>query len=144
MPWGNCPHCEAKLEAPTWDALAKAAQEHEKSCPRLAVPQAGPPARNITEVLPPEVLRGNLVTMEDELEKLILVTDFIFRDSTLKEDATYLSLTVEIDGETKVLNTGAERVVQAFRALQHKDLPVYVTFEKVATTAGRRVYRIKV
>jgi len=50
---------------------------------------------------------------------------------------------VEIDGEDFLLNTGAERIIQAFRQLRAEDLPVVVCFEKVKTAKGRRIYRIK-
>lgn len=99
--------------------------------------------KRIQDVLPQEVLEGNICSIEDVLDRDILVKDMSWKDSTFKEDTEYLSLVVEVDGEDKILNTGAERIVQAFHYLKLEDLPIYVCFEKVATKAGRRVYRIK-
>jgi len=126
--------------APTPEELMRQVKEHDLECgeekPKAMAPR-------IEDLVPEEVIRGNLITMEDVLDRDILVKAMTFKDSAYQEDAQYLSLTVEVDGEEFILNTGAERVIQAFRHLKAEDLPVVVCFEKVKTSKGRRVYRIK-
>lgn len=148
MVWGHCQYCEARLEAPTWEELAQVMKGHGETCPGRVKEAKAPPegklVRPISEVVPPEALEGTLIGMEEVLEKLLLVKAFKFRESTYKEDSEYLSLTVDLDGEERIVNTGAERVVQVFRYLKPEDLPVFVTFEKALTKQGRRIYRVKV
>ena len=143
--FGNCEACGALLRGTTLKELILAVDEHNLTCPGAKPPP--PPgdkvARPITEMVPPEVLRGTLVGMDEVLDKLLLVKDYRFRESAYKEDTEYLSLTVDLDGEERIVNTGAERVVLFFKYLKPEDLPVFVTFEKALTKQGRRVYRVK-
>jgi len=135
-----CPRCGTRMVARTLEELRQQVKEHAEEC-REEIPKAMAP--RLEELVPEEVIKGNLITMEDVLDRDILVKAMTFRESAYKEDAEYLSLTVEVDGEEYILNTGAERVIQAFRHLKAEDLPVVVCFEKVKTAKGRRIYRIK-
>jgi len=136
----TCSLCGWRGEAGTLEDLQRAVAAHEKKCTEGGV--LGRP-RRISEVLPPEVLSGNLLTIEEVLEKDLLVVDFTFKESTFREDAEYLSLKVELEDEEFTINTGATRVVQVFRQIKKEDLPLWVTFEKVILPGGRRVYRVK-
>lgn len=106
-------------------------------------PAAAGKIRAITDVLPDEVIRGNLIPMEEVIGREIVVTNFTLKDSAFAEDQQYLSMEIALDGRPYILNTGAERILSAFRLLEHEDLPVSVTFETAKTVAGRRIYRIK-
>jgi len=136
----NCGKCGIRIVASTPEELMRQVKEHDVVCGggkgEVSVPR-------IEDLVPEEVLRGNIITMEDVLDRDILVKHMTFRNSAYQEDAQYLSLVVEIDGEDFILNTGAERIIQAFRHLRAEDLPVVVCFEKVKTAKGRRIYRIK-
>ncbi len=134
-----CPKCNLVIEYDDeQENLYDVALRHITDCkPAEAVARP-----NLVDDLPDEAKKADLVSVEDVLGKPILVKGFTFRDSTFKEDTEYLSLEVEVDGEDKVLNTGAERIVHAFKYVKYDQLPAYVTFEKVMTKAGRRVYRI--
>lgn len=135
-----CKFCGAIIVPVDGATIYEAIQDHGATCPGATGGLAG---RDIKDFLPPEATEDNLVGMEDVLGKRILVTELTWRDSTFKEDTQYLSLTVQVDGEEHTLNTGAERIVQAFKFLDPSHLPLYVTFEKVVTKANRRVYRLK-
>jgi len=135
----TCPVCNEVLATDSWERLGLMLTTHKEkheTGQAAAVPW-------LKDVVPEEVLKGNLVTMDEVIEKVILVKDFSLKDSTFKEDTFYLSLVIEVDGEERILNTGAERIVQAFKQVDKGKLPVYVTFEKVMSSGGRRVYRIK-
>ena len=135
-----CPQCKKEFSYEKPDELSQIIFDHgAKGCVEVLTK-----IFNLTEVLPKEVIEGNFLTMDDAIDHLLLVKDFSLKESAFKEDTQYLSLTVEVDGEDYMLNTGAERIVQVFKQLPHEKLPVYVTFEKVMTKAGRRVYRIKI
>lgn len=136
----TCSHCGVVIEyladADLYDVVAT----HIGHC--AGAPAVAKPKR-ITEVVSEEVLKGNLVTMDEILEQEILVTAVAWRDSTYKEDETYLSLTVELGGEKRTLNTGAVRVIQVFRALDPKELPIYAMFGKISLPNGHKVYIVK-
>lgn len=136
----TCPKCKQKVEYDEEQNIAEVVDAHLANCPEA--PEATPYHR-ITDVVPEDILKGNIVTIEEILGKEILVKDISWHDSTFKEDAEYLSLTIDLDGEEKVLNTGATRVVEVFKHVDEKDLPIYVSFEKVTLTGGKRVYRVK-
>lgn len=134
-----CPKCNQVIEYDDeTENLYDVALRHIGDCkpPETAL------VPNLVDSLPDEALKADLISVEDVLDKPILVKGFAFHDSTFKEDTEYLSLEVEVDGKAKVLNTGAERIVHAFKYVKFDQLPAYVTFEKVVTSAGRRVYRI--
>lgn len=134
-----CPKCNQVIEYDDEkENLYDVALRHLGDC----IPPEAAAAPNLVDILPDEAKQADLISVEDVLGKPILVKGFTFRDSTFKEDTEYLSLEVEIDGKDKVLNTGAERIVHVFKYVTLDQLPSYVTFEKVVTTAGRRVYRI--
>lgn len=115
--------------------------------PLLGAPAAKAPAQKepafLKDVVPKEALLGNLLSMDEVVDKLVLVKSFELKESTFKEDSQYLSATIELDGQEYVLNTGAARVLQVFKVLSQDRLPVFVEFEKVQIAGGRRVYRIK-
>jgi hypothetical protein len=136
-----CPQCHGSVEYEDAESLYDVALRHAPLCKGQQPPQA---FLKVTDVLPPEAFKGNLVTMEEILDREVLVREMSWQESTFKEDAQYLSLTIEWEGEAKTLNTGAERVVQVFKQLKPEVLPVYVCFEKITLPNGRRVYRVKV
>jgi hypothetical protein len=136
-----CTRCGEAIEYDDSVSLYEVALEHASNCKGPSMPREH---KKITDVLPPEVFKGNLVTMEEILGLEVLVIDMTWRDSTYQEDAQYLSLTILWENEARILNTGAERVVQVFKQLKHEALPVYVCFEKITLPNGRRVYRVKV
>jgi len=134
-----CPQCGQSIEYDDEkETLYDVAIRH--------LPQCNPAEKaqyeNLVDKLPEEAKRADLISVEEVLDKPILVKGFTYRDSTFKEDTEYLSLEVEVDGEDKILNTGAERILHAFKYVLLDQLPAYVTFEKVSTKAGRHVYRI--
>ena len=135
-----CPECRAHILYDESVSIDSVALEHIKECAALT----GPPAfKRITDVVPPEVLKGDFIAIEDVLDKEILVREITWHPSSFKEDEDYLSLTVEVDGEERKLNTSAGRVVEVFKAVKPEDLPIYCSFEKVQLPGGRRVYRVK-
>ncbi len=136
-----CTRCGKTIEYDDSETLYEVALRHAPSC---AGPEPPRVYRKITDVLPPDAFKGNLVSMEEVLGQEVLVIDMSWQESTFKEDAQYLQLTIEWEKEAKILNTGAERVVQVFKQLKHESLPVYVCFEKITLPNGRRVYRMKV
>lgn len=136
----HCPKCTKVFKGDIWEPVA---DDYSKHIAAGCVPSAPPQYKNVADVVPEEVLKGNLVSMEDLIGKVLLVKEFVLRESTFKEDTDYLGITVDVDGEEKVVNTGAERVVQVFKALDPLLLPLYVIFEKVILPNGRRVYRVK-
>jgi len=135
-----CPHCETRVTVKENQDYAPTIGEHLATCPKR--PKQTIP--NITDIVDRETLEGNVILMDDIIDQRILVKDFSLKDLSFKEDTLSLSLQIELDGEDYMLNTGAERVVQVFKTIAHDQLPFYLTFEKVHTSAGRRVYRIKV
>jgi len=139
MKW-ECPNCHVTLQAPTSEELSQKQERHSASC-RRAPPH--PQARRIEDIVPREILNGNLMTIEEVLGKDVLVTGFRFKESGFKEDSQYLSLEVKVGDEEGVINTGAQRIIPAFRQLSPADLPVLVTFEKITSKGGKRGYRIK-
>lgn len=136
----KCETCGKVIEGEQWELVAHDLVEHAKTCQAKPVTAK---VKTISDVVPKEALEGNLTTIEELLGKLVLVTGMTLQESSFKEDTNYLSLTIEVDGEEKVLNTGAARVLSAFQALDPEQLPIYATFEKVAIPGGRRVYRVR-
>ena len=100
-------------------------------------------AKYLYDVVPPEALKGNLITSDELLDKVFTVIAFDFKESTYKEDEEYLSATIVVDKSAYLWNTGAARLLTAFRALKKEYLPVRVQVEKIKLSTGRRVYRIK-
>jgi len=133
----TCPKCQAVITHEDNADLYEVVAGHFPSCHPA---QAAPAIKRITDVLPPEVLKGNLITMDEIIDREVLVTAMAWRESTFKEDAEYLSLTLEIDGEEKALNTGATRVCSVFKVLPAESLPIYVRFSKIVIPGGKRVY----
>lgn len=136
----TCSLCKKVFTGEEWELVALELAEHAKGCAGQAAPI---PIKHISDVVPKEALEGNFTTIDEILGKLVLVKDFTFKESTFKEDTHYLSMTLEVDGEEKILNTGATRVTSAFQALDPALLPIYATFEKIILAGGRRVYRVK-
>ena len=135
-----CPKCGKTIEYGNDVDLFEVAMKHLPTCSPTA---KAPAHQRITDVVPQDALQGNLVNMDDILDQEVLITDMSWHDSTYKEDDVYLSLTLVIEGEEKVLNTGAARVVQAFRAVPQEALPIYAAFERIQLPNGRRVYHVK-
>ncbi len=135
-----CPKCLAVITYEEGADLYEVVADHILFCKGAP---AVVPHKRITDVVPPEVMTGNIVSIESVLEQELLVTAFDWRDSTFKEDASYLSLTILIEGEEKTVNTGAERVIAVFKSVDPGALPIYCAFEKIQLPNGRRVYRVK-
>ena len=135
-----CPKCGEVLTFEAPQTMYDAFIDHISKCPQKVPVKV---VKRITDVVPEDALKGNLITMDELLGQDILITGMIWRESSFKEDTDYLSLTLELQGEEKVLNTGAERVLQAFRAVPPDSFPFYATFEKIQLPNGRRVYRVK-
>jgi len=135
-----CPQCNKKIYYSEEKNLYIVMAEHLTKCPSA---HERPAYQRITDVVPEDVLRGNIVTMDEILGKEILIKAIGWQDSTFKEDAEYLSLTIDLDGEEKILNTGATRVIEVFKHVGDNNLPIYASFEKVTLPGGRRVYRVK-
>ena len=91
----------------------------------------------LTDILPPGVIEGNIISMEEVIDKEIIVTEFTFHDSLYKEDQQYLSMEITLNHIPYILNTGAERIIQVFQMLGPDKLPVSLTFEKVTSGSGR-------
>lgn len=136
----TCPQCNQIIHFSEEENLYIVMANHLSTCPSA---QEQPVYKRITDVVPEDVLRGNIVTMDEVLGKEILIKAIDWQDSAFKEDAEYLSLTIDLDGEEKILNTGATRVIEVFKHVGEKDLPIYTSFEKVTLPGGRRVYRVK-
>lgn len=135
-----CPDCHKELPIKGSQTLDEVALEHLNECPFVV---QRPTNKRITDVVPPEVLAGNIITIEEILGAEVLVTNIDWHESTFKEGGEYIELTLNIGGEERKLNTGATRVVEVFRAVDLKDLPFYCSFEKVQLPGGKRVYRVK-
>lgn len=135
-----CPDCHKELTIKTNQTLDEVALEHLSECPFVV---SRPTAKRITDIVPPEVLAGNIVSIEEILGAEILVTNINWHESTFREGEEYLELTLNIAGEERKLNTGATRVVEVFRAVNLMDLPFYCSFEKVQIPGGKRVYFVK-
>ncbi len=135
-----CPKCQASISYTEDADLYEVVADHIAHCPGAPLSTK---AHRITDVVSPEVMKGNIINIDDILGQEVLVTGITWRESTMKEDAEYLSLTLDMDGVKKVLNTGAERVVAIFRTLLPADLPIYCAFEKIQLPNGRRVYHCK-
>jgi hypothetical protein len=135
-----CPGCKQPIEYDEVEDLYTVVSSHLSTCKPL--PETVKP-RRITDVVSKDVMEGNLITMDEIVDQETLITGIAWRDSTFKEDETYLSLTVQINEEERTLNTGAIRVIQVFRAVDPKDLPVYACFEKIQLPNGHKVYRVK-
>lgn len=134
-----CPVCKTELKSGLEGDPYLDMALHLTVCPGVA---AEKPHKRITDVVPEEALKGNLITMDEILDKDILVTGMTLRESSFKEDQDYISLTIDLGGEEKVVNTGAVRVVQAFKAAKAEDFPFYAKFEKIQLPNGKRVYRV--
>lgn len=135
----TCTKCGEIVEYPDGEDLFEVALSHGATCQARQTP---PVKRRLADVVPESAIKGNLVTIDDILGKEVLVVDLTWRDSSFKEDQEYLSLTIQVDGEEKTLNTGATQVLGAFKALDTANLPVYAVFEKVTRPDGKRVYRV--
>lgn len=135
-----CPDCHKELPIKDSQTLDEVALEHLNECPFVV---QRPTSKRITDVVPPEVLAGNIITIEEILGAEVLVTNIDWHESTFREGEEYLELTLFIGEEERKLNTGATRVVEVFRAVNLKDLPFYCSFEKVQIPGGKRVYRVK-
>lgn len=136
-----CPRCGGVIDYnPSEKGAYEVILDHAPACPGRVTKLE---VKRIEEVVPKEVLEGNFISIEEVLGKYIMVISIDWKDSTFKEDTQYLSLEIEVDGEPKILNTGAERVLQVFRTVKAELLPLYVCFEKLQLPGGRRVYRIK-
>jgi len=133
-----CDHCGLEIVSHNLDEFKEALEAHQASC--TAPPK---PARDIKEVVPEEAVRGNLITVDEVLEKEIIVEDFELRPSAFREDQQYLSMKIRLKGEEFTLNTSAARILTAFQFLKKDDLPVKMTIEQIRLPGGRRVYRIK-
>jgi len=134
----TCDKCGVEVARTDLDEFKSALEAHKASCPG-----PGKPVRDIKEVVPEEAVRGNLITIEEVLEREIVVEDFELRASAFREDQQYLSMKIRLGGEEFTLNTGAARILTAFQFLKKEDLPVKMTIEQVKLPGGRRVYRIK-
>ncbi len=135
-----CPKCHTVINYTEEDDLYGVVADHISHC---AAPAPVPAHKRITDVVDEQTMKGNIINIDDILGQEVLVTGIDWRESTMKEDAEYLSLTLDMDGVAKVLNTGAERVVAVFRAVKASDLPIYCQFEKISLPNGRRVYHVK-
>ena len=135
----TCGQCKEVIEYNEQDDLYAVIAQHLAICkgshPKTTWPR-------LSEVVPEEAIKGNLITIDDILGKPVLVKAMAWRDSSFKEDQEYLSLTIDLDGEEKTLNTGATQVLGAFKALKSQELPVYALFEKITRPDGKRVYRV--
>lgn len=136
----TCPKCKQTMEYDEVEDIFAVISDHLNKCPGAEKQLA---YKRITDVVPEDVLKGNIVTMDEILGKDILIKDIAWHESTFREDTEYLSLTIDLDGEEKTLNTGATRVIDVFKYVDMKDLPIYASFEKVTLPGGRRVYRVK-
>lgn len=135
----DCPKCQTAVTYPEDGDLYTVMATHIEKCSGAAQPSK---TKNIADVLPKEVLNGNIIGMDECLGLPLMVTGMTWRDSTFKEETRYLALEIMMDGEKKILNTGAERIIEAFTYVKPEELPLEVIFGKVTTKAGRRVYRI--
>lgn len=135
----TCSQCKAAIEYKETDDLYMVITQHLATCKGTGQTPTRP---RLSEVVPEEAIKGNLITIDDILGKPVLVKDVTWRDSSFKEDQEYLSLTVDLNGEEKTLNTGATQVIGAFKALKLENLPVYALFEKVTRPDGKRIYRV--
>jgi len=136
----TCPVCHQDINYDENDNLLEVAVAHVPKCPKLV---SSTPHKRITDVVPPEVFKGNFISMDELLDQEVLVKGMDWQASSFKEDAEYLTLTVEVDGEERKLATGAGRVMEVFRAVKITDLPIYCAFEKIQLPNGRRVYRVR-
>lgn len=136
----TCPQCRQVVTYNEQDDVFVVVSNHLLQCPGKP---PTPGYKRITEIVPPEIMKGNLIAIDDILEKEVLVTGMDWHSSSFKEDEEYLSLTVTVDGEEKILNTGAGQVVAVFRSVNPENLPVYCSFEKVQLPTGRRVFKVK-
>lgn len=136
-----CPRCQEKVGYADDANLHEVLVAHAATCP---VPAATTPKtpKNVVDLVPKEVLDGNLLSMDDIINTPVLVTAMSWRESSFKEDTNYLQLEIELDGKKSILNTGAERIIRAFEYIKKEDLPMFATFEKVTTRNNRRVYKI--
>lgn len=135
----TCSQCHETIEYNEDDDLYAVIAGHLATCKKTSPKPTRP---RLSEVVPEEAIKGNLITIDDILGRPVLVKDVTWRDSSFKEDQEYLSLTIDLDGEEKTLNTGATQVLGAFKALKLEDLPVYALFEKITRPDGKRVYRV--
>jgi hypothetical protein len=135
-----CPQCHQVVNYDESADPFEQAAKHLETCSGAKLEKRYP---RITDVVPPAVMKGNLITIEELLGKEVLITGLDWKESTFKEDTDYLSLTVEVDGEEKVLNTGAQRVVAVFKEVKLEDLPIYAAFDKITLPGGKRVYIVK-
>lgn len=136
----TCSQCGMDIQYEAGADLFQVAIDH---LPKCSGKVATPVHKRITDIVPPDILAGNFITMDELLNQEVLVTGIEWKESTFKEDTDYLTLTIELDKEEKKLNTGAERVVAVFKAVKPEDLPVYCAFEKIQLPNGRRVYHVK-
>lgn len=145
-------YCE-KCHKVIGEAIPTAAEtflkSHDQEAHQVKVPESWEEemldkVKPITEVVPAEALRPNLITTEEVLGKEIIVTDLTYRDSSFHEDQQYLSLNIILNKQSYILNTGAQRIISAFEFLSKDNLPISMTLEKVKLATGKRVYRIKI
>lgn len=135
----ECPKCKTIVTYPDDKDMYAEMVAHIEKCSIAAQPSK---TKNIADVLPKEVLNGNIIGMDECLGLPLMVMGMTWRESTFKEETRYLALEIMMDGEKKILNTGAERIIEAFTYVKPEELPLEVIFGKVTTKAGRRVYRI--
>lgn len=135
----ECPKCKMMVTYPDDGDQYKEMVSHLEKCPGTDQP---PKAKNIADVVPKDVLNGNIVAIDECLGIPLHVIGMNWRDSSFKEDSRYLALEILMDGEKRILNTGAERIIQAFTYIKPEDLPLEVILDKLTTKAGRRIYRI--
>jgi len=135
----QCPKCNTTINYPDEADLYKEMVAHIEKCSGAA---QTPKTKNITDLLPKEVLNGSIVGIDECLGMPLMVTGMAWRESSFKEETRYLSLEILVDGEKKILNTGADRIVEAFTYVKPENLPLEVIFDKLTTKAGHRVYRI--
>lgn len=134
-----CQKCKKVIDFDEIRPIDEVVIDHMTNCACTPVQPVG---RRITDIVPEDIMKGNFLSMDDILGKEVLITEMEWIKSAYREDEQYLTLSLEIDGETKKVNTGATRVVDVFKHVDELDLPIYARFEKITLPNGRRVYKV--
>ncbi len=86
---------------------------------------------------------GDLIKMEAIKDKNIEVLQYKFAPSQYREDEDYLCLQIEFKGETFVVNTNGQALLNGFKAFDPANLPVKLQFYMQPSKGGRDYWWIR-
>jgi len=96
-----------------------------------------PAYKRVSDVVP-SIDFGGTEPLEDYVDKEMLIRNFLTVEGSFGETGI---LTVEVDGEEKVLRTSSEVVIKKLKQCMD-ELPLYGRVSRISSKSGREYYDI--